>query len=111
MRKRESRRSDDDRDSVDGSRHASPTREARARSSQARGCEGRSFSLDSPRSLPNSFATADYNDEFRTAKGYALGAVDYITSPVVPEILREKGTDREPLFRGKIEKYTWQDVK
>jgi signal transduction histidine kinase/DNA-binding response OmpR family regulator len=40
--------------------------------------------------IPIIFATADYSDEFRTAAGYALGAVDYITSPVVPEILRAK---------------------
>ena len=32
----------------------------------------------------------DYADEVRTAKGYSLGAVDYILSPVVPDILRTK---------------------
>ena len=31
-----------------------------------------------------------YADEVQTAKGYSLGAVDYILSPVVPEILRSK---------------------
>jgi len=38
---------------------------------------------------PIIFITA-YADEFLTAKGYSLGAVDYILSPVVPEILRAK---------------------
>src|SRR3954447_7040428 len=40
--------------------------------------------------VPIIFITADYNDEVHSAKGYALGAVDYIVSPVVPEILRTK---------------------
>ena len=31
-----------------------------------------------------------YADEIQTARGYSLGAVDYILSPVVPEILRSK---------------------
>ncbi|WP_374562704.1 response regulator [Ideonella sp.] len=31
-----------------------------------------------------------YADELQTARGYSLGAVDYILSPVVPEILRSK---------------------
>jgi signal transduction histidine kinase/DNA-binding response OmpR family regulator len=34
--------------------------------------------------------TADYGDELRIRKAYSLGAVDYIQSPVVPEILRAK---------------------
>lgn len=38
---------------------------------------------------PIIFITA-YADEFQTRRGYSLGAVDYITSPVVPEILRSK---------------------
>ncbi|HTS20771.1 MAG TPA: response regulator [Casimicrobiaceae bacterium] len=40
--------------------------------------------------VPIIFITADYNDESHMARGYALGAVDYIGSPVVPEILRAK---------------------
>ena len=40
--------------------------------------------------IPIIFITADYADELRTAKGYSLGAVDYITSPIVPEVLRAK---------------------
>jgi len=31
-----------------------------------------------------------YADEMQTARGYSLGAVDYILSPVVPNILRSK---------------------
>jgi signal transduction histidine kinase/DNA-binding response OmpR family regulator len=38
---------------------------------------------------PIIFLTA-FNDELRTAEGYAHGAVDYILTPVVPEILRAK---------------------
>ena len=40
--------------------------------------------------IPIIFITADYADELRTAKGYSLGAVDYITSPIVPEVLQAK---------------------
>jgi signal transduction histidine kinase/DNA-binding response OmpR family regulator len=38
---------------------------------------------------PIIFITA-FNDDEYTARGYSLGAVDYIYSPVVPEILRTK---------------------
>ncbi|SFU47400.1 Signal transduction histidine kinase [Polaromonas sp. YR568] len=38
---------------------------------------------------PILFITA-YVDELQAAKGYALGAVDYISSPVVPGVLRSK---------------------
>ena len=38
---------------------------------------------------PIIFVTA-FGDEMHTAQGYSLGAVDYILSPVVPEILRTK---------------------
>jgi len=38
---------------------------------------------------PIIFITA-YADEMQTARGYSLGAVDYILSPVVPEMLRSK---------------------
>ncbi|HEX5769186.1 MAG TPA: response regulator, partial [Burkholderiales bacterium] len=38
---------------------------------------------------PIIFITA-YADEMQTAQGYSLGAVDYILSPVVPEVLRSK---------------------
>ena len=39
---------------------------------------------------PIILVTAEYGDELRMTKAYALGAVDYIASPVVPEILRAK---------------------
>src|ERR1700704_3243492 len=39
--------------------------------------------------IPIIFVTA-YADEMQTARGYQLGAVDYILSPIVPEILRSK---------------------
>ncbi len=38
---------------------------------------------------PIIFITA-YADEMNTSHGYALGAVDYVLSPVVPEVLRTK---------------------
>src|SRR5262245_59338901 len=38
---------------------------------------------------PIIFITA-FTDEMHAAQGYSLGAVDYILSPVVPEILRTK---------------------
>ncbi len=38
---------------------------------------------------PIVFITA-YVDEIQASRGYALGAVDYIPSPVVPEVLRSK---------------------
>jgi signal transduction histidine kinase len=41
------------------------------------------------RHTPIIFITA-YADEMQTALGYRLGAVDYILSPVVPEVLRTK---------------------
>jgi signal transduction histidine kinase len=45
-----------------------------------------------PRSetTPILFVTAVHTDERARARGYALGAVDYIFTPVVPEILRAK---------------------
>src|SRR5205807_143448 len=38
---------------------------------------------------PIIFLTA-YSDEIHTARGYSLGAVDYILAPVLPEVLRTK---------------------
>src|SRR5260221_2959366 len=39
--------------------------------------------------MPIIFITA-FADEMHTARGYSLGAVDYILSPVVPNVLRSK---------------------
>jgi signal transduction histidine kinase/DNA-binding response OmpR family regulator len=39
---------------------------------------------------PIIFITADFQDDAHSRRGYSLGAVDYISSPVVPEILRAK---------------------
>src|SRR5687767_13736721 len=38
---------------------------------------------------PIIFITA-YADDMQTAQGYSLGAVDYILTPVIPEVLRRK---------------------
>ncbi|HZN63895.1 MAG TPA: response regulator [Tepidisphaeraceae bacterium] len=48
--------------------------------------------------VPIIFITA-MGDEMHVARGYALGAVDYITSPVVPEVLRSKVAVFVDLFR------------
>jgi signal transduction histidine kinase len=47
---------------------------------------------------PILFVTA-YVDELQAKRGYALGAVDYIPSPVVPEVLRSKVRVFVDLFR------------
>ena len=39
---------------------------------------------------PIILVTADYGDEPRMTKAYSFGAVDYIASPVIPEVLRAK---------------------
>src|SRR5262245_18281480 len=48
--------------------------------------------------VPIIFITA-YADEMHTAQGYSLGAVDYIFTPVVPEVLRTKVRVFVELFR------------
>lgn len=47
---------------------------------------------------PIIFLTA-FADEVRTAQGYATGAIDYMSTPVVPEILRAKVKAFIDLFR------------
>ena len=47
---------------------------------------------------PIIFITA-FSDEIHIARGYSLGAVDYIVSPVVPEVLRSKVAVFVELFR------------
>jgi signal transduction histidine kinase/DNA-binding response OmpR family regulator len=49
---------------------------------------------------PIIFVTA-YADEMQTARGYELGAVDYILSPIVPQILRSKVRVFVELFRAR----------
>lgn len=48
--------------------------------------------------LPLIFLTA-YSDELRISQGYASGAVDYISTPVVPDVLRAKVRVFTDLFR------------
>jgi CheY-like chemotaxis protein len=47
---------------------------------------------------PIIFITA-FSDDIHIARGYSLGAVDYIVSPVVPEVLRSKVAVFVELFR------------
>src|SRR4029077_11486953 len=48
--------------------------------------------------VPLIYLTA-FTDEVRISQGYASGAVDYISTPVVPEILRAKVRVFTDLFR------------
>jgi light-regulated signal transduction histidine kinase (bacteriophytochrome) len=50
------------------------------------------------RPTPIIFVTAD-DDEAKLAQGYALGAVDFIRTPIVPDILRAKVAVFVELFR------------
>ncbi|MBY0551823.1 MAG: hybrid sensor histidine kinase/response regulator [Candidatus Obscuribacterales bacterium] len=45
---------------------------------------------DKSKHLPIIFLTAMYTDDMSAARGYSLGAVDYLYKPYVPEILRSK---------------------
>jgi len=47
---------------------------------------------------PIIFVTA-FGDETHSARGYSLGAVDYIIAPIVPEVLRTKVGVFVELFR------------
>ena len=47
-------------------------------------------SLERTENTPIIFITAHLIDETDISKGYSLGVVDYITSPIAPEILRAK---------------------
>src|SRR3954467_6640009 len=48
--------------------------------------------------VPIIFLTA-MSDEMHVARGYSLGAVDYILTPVVPQVLRSKVAVFVDLFR------------
>ena len=54
------------------------------------------------RHTPIIFITA-FADDVQTARGYALGAVDYILSPIVPEVLRTKVQVFVELFQMRAE--------
>ncbi len=54
------------------------------------------------RHTPIIFVTA-FADDVQTVEGYALGAVDYILAPVVPEILRAKVKVFVDLYRMRVE--------
>ncbi len=45
---------------------------------------------EATRSVPIIFATAVGDDEDYVARGYEVGAVDYLTKPVKPKTLRRK---------------------
>jgi signal transduction histidine kinase len=55
---------------------------------------------------PIIFITA-YADDIQTSRGYSLGAVDYITTPVVPEILRSKVKVFVDLYRMNQQVLQW----
>jgi PAS domain S-box-containing protein len=60
---------------------------------------------------PIIFVTA-YADDLRTTQGYSLGAVDYMLSPVVPEVLRSKVKVFTDLYRmtREVERHAEQKV-
>src|ERR1051326_3478910 len=64
------------------------------------GFETAALIRERPRSehIPIIFITASV-DETHIARGYSLGAVDYIHTPVVPEVLRAKVSVFIELFR------------
>lgn len=47
-------------------------------------------SLPDSASVPIIFITAQYADEMHQLKGYEKGAVDYLSVPVIPQILQTK---------------------
>lgn len=56
---------------------------------------------------PIIFVTSMNNSENHIAKGYSLGAVDYILSPIVPSILKSKVSVFVELYK-KTEQIRWQ---
>jgi serine phosphatase RsbU (regulator of sigma subunit) len=54
-----------------------------------------------PRSqhTPIIFLTAYANDDLQVFKGYSLGAVDYLSKPIVPQVLRSKVSVFVDMFR------------
>ena len=49
-------------------------------------------SREKTRKTPIIFLTANYKSESQVFKGYAVGAIDYLLKPYVPEVLRSKVT-------------------
>jgi PAS domain S-box-containing protein len=45
---------------------------------------------DRSRHIPILFLTASYKDDAQMFRGYAVGGVDYVLKPLVPEVLRSK---------------------
>jgi PAS domain S-box-containing protein len=58
-------------------------------------------SMDRSRHTPIIFLTAYDDDQFTAEQAYSLGAVDYLTKPLVPTILRAKVQGFVDLFREK----------
>src|SRR5688500_10558172 len=56
----------------------------------------------SSRDVPIIFITA-FSDEMFAARGYSLGAVDYIQAPVLPDVLRTKVAVFVDLFRKSLQ--------
>ena len=54
------------------------------------------------RHVPIIFVTA-FSDEMHTARGYSLGAVDYIQAPVLPDVLRTKVAVFVDLYRKNLQ--------
>src|SRR5205085_1039440 len=52
--------------------------------------------------VPIIFVTA-YADDTHASQGYSLGAVDFLLTPVVPEVLRAKVSVFVELFRRKLQ--------
>ena len=62
---------------------------------------------DRSRHTPIIFLTAFETNDVQMAKGYSLGAVDYLPKPIVPEVLRAKVAAFVEIFR-KSEQLQWQ---
>ena len=82
------------------SRRTSPSSCSTCRCPGMNGFETAHFIRGRKRSAhtPIIFLTA-FSDEVQTSQGYATGAVDYMSTPVVPEILRTKVRVFVELFR------------
>lgn len=75
------------------------------------GFETASFIRSRPRSehLPILFITAGHIDDEERLRGYEIGAVDYIYSPVMPQILRAKVAVFADLHRLREQSYRYSE--